>query len=455
MSLTEGRVRKRLFDLWLPMIGGIVAVKTIGLADIYFVGKLGQQALAAISFTFPIVMTLISLAIGLSAGASSILSRAIGEGASDEAQQAIVAGSICVAVATAALLTGVGYFGIGALLELMGARGQVLADATDYMQIWLLGSVCLIVPVAINGLLRATGDGVSPAALLIAAAVFNVSLNPLFVFGFGPVPGLGMQGAAVATVAGRGLGMVAAIALIWNKGLLRVSLGRIREGLGHLREIARIGLPASLSTSLNPMALSIATAAAATLGEVEVAAFGVATKIQSFAVVPLLALSAASSPFVGQNSSAGEIRRSRRALYWCAGLSIGWSALAAAVLAISAGGIASFFTDDAEVSAAAALFLMIVPASFAGYGIAISLSAAMNGLGRPFTALSISGGRALVLLAPATWIGAGLGGFTGIAIGFAAANVVAGLVGFVVMRGHSLTTSDVDRAANCDPADCD
>lgn len=455
MALTDGAVRKRLFELWLPMVGGIVAVRTIGLADVYFVGKLGQQALAAISFTFPVVMTLISLAIGLSAGASSILSRAIGEGATQATRQAIVAGSIGVAFATAMVLTVVGYLGIGAVLELMGARGQVLADATAYMQIWFTGSVCLIVPVAINGLLRATGDGISPALLLLAAAVFNISLNPLFVFGWGAVPGFGMQGAAIATVTGRGLGMIGALFLIWRKDLLRLSYQRFRDGLGYLREIARIGLPASLSTSLNPIALSLATAAAATLGEVEVAAFGVATKIQSFSVVPLLALSAASSPFVGQNSSAGELARSRRALYWCAALSLGWSIIAAIVLFFGADGIAAFFTDDAEVNAAATVFLLIVPASFAGYGITISLSAAMNGLGRPLTALAISGGRALVLLAPAAWVGVMLGGFSGIAVGFAAVNVVAGLAGLAVMRLHPLTTSDQGRSADCDPSECD
>ncbi|MDX1509032.1 MAG: MATE family efflux transporter, partial [Woeseiaceae bacterium] len=211
MSLTEGPVRDRLFALWLPMIGGILMVKAVGLADAYFVGQLGEEALAAISFTFPVVMTLISLAIGLSAGASSVLSRAIGNSADPAEQQGIVTAAVFIAIAISILLGAVGYFGIGYVLALMGASGNILADATAYMQIWFVGAVFLILPIAINGLLRSTGDGVSPALLMSGIAVLNIGLNPVFIYGLGPAPDLGMQGAAVATVSARAVSTVIAL----------------------------------------------------------------------------------------------------------------------------------------------------------------------------------------------------------------------------------------------------
>lgn len=454
MSLTDGSVRSRLFDLWLPMIGGILAVKAVGLADAYFVGRLGEDPLAAISFTFPIVMTLISLAIGLSAGASSVLSRAIGEGADSASQQSIVTGSIAVAVGVSIVLSIAGVFSIESILALMGATGSVLEDATLYMQIWLAGAVFLILPIAVNGILRSTGDGVSPALLMSGIAVLNIALNPVFIYGLGPAPELGMQGAATATVCARAVSTVLSLLILFYKDLLALSLRRLTDGLSHWRELARVGLPASLSTSLNPIALSIATAAVATLGSAEVAAFGVATKLQSFAIVPILALSSASSPFVGQNSGAGNVERSRTALVWCAGLSLAWSVIIAAMLWVGGEFLVSFFGDTEAIRNNVLTYLMIVPLSFVGYGITISLSAAMNGLGRSTTALMISGGRAMGLLAPAAWVGVLFGGFTGLAIATVICNLVAGAIGMLIIWRHSLETRNGSGTADYDVAEC-
>ena len=454
-TLTEGPVRRRLAELWLPMIGGIVAVKAIGLSDAYFVGQLGDEALAAISFTFPVVMTLISLAIGLSAGASSVLSRAIGDGADDEAQRDIVTGAIAMAVGVAIVLAVAGILSIEYVLWLLGARGDALADATAYMRIWFVGAGFLVLPIAVNGMLRATGDGISPALLMTATAVLNIALNPLLIFGIGPAPELGLRGAAFATIGARGASMVAALALIANRRLLTLSLRHLRAGLARWRDVAIIAGPAALSTSLNPIALSIATAAVATIGDDAVAAFGVATKIQSFAIVPLLALSAASPAFVGQNSGAGLVHRSRRGLLLCAAVSLGWSVAIAAVLFGVGEPLAGLFSDDGNIVALVAIYLAIVPVSYAGYGTTIALSAAMNGLGRSFTALAIGGGRAMLLLAPSAWIGVTVGGFRGLAIGFLTANAIAGALALATILAHPLTARPGGRPCETDPSECD
>lgn len=454
-TLTDGPVRNRLFDLWLPMIGGILAVKAIGLSDAYFVGQLGEQPLAAISFTFPIVMTLVSLAIGLSAGASSVLSRAIGEDEDRNGQIAIVLGALVIAIIIALGLSVFGLLAITPLLQLLGASGENLADARAYMMIWFSGSLFLVVPIAVNGLLRATGDGLSPALLMSGIALVNIALNPVFIFGLGSFEGFGMQGAAAATITARAIAMIGALGLIWRKGLLRFDVQLLFQGLQRWREITRIGLPASLSTSLSPMALSIATAAVATLGSAEVAAFGLVTKIQSFAVVPLLALSSASAPLIGQNSGADEISRSRRALIWCGAISVLWSVAIAAALLFGSEWLVGFFTESEAVQSSAALYLMIVPISYAGYGIVISLSAALNGLGRSVQALAVSGGRAMLLLAPAAYVGVMIGGFLGLAVGTALANLIAGLLGWLIVFRHGLTTHDSECACQTDNSECE
>ncbi len=424
------------------MVSGVLAVKAIGVSDAYFVGQLGEDKLAAISYTFPIVMTLISLAIGLSAGASSVLSRMIGSGRSIGEQAELTTGAIGMAVVISVILSIAGFLFIGPILSLLGAEGQIHADAKAFMWIWFGGVIFLVLPVATNGLLRATGDGVSPAILMGSIAVLNIAINPVFIFGLGPVPEFGMQGAAVATISARAVATLGAIYLLARKDLLTRSMSSIRAGLARWGEVARIGLPASLSTSVNPIALSIATAAVSTLGSAEVAAFGLVTKIQSFAVVPLLALSAAAAPFVGQNSGAGEIARSRKSLWFCAQVSLIWAVLLAIAFYFAGGWLVSFFTSSKATQDAAALYLAVVPLSYAGYGLIVSLTAALNGLGRSVSGLFIGAGRALGLLAPGAWAGVMLGGFLGLAIATFAANAVSGLIAVLIVRRHPL--EDVD-----------
>ncbi|MFN3163135.1 MAG: MATE family efflux transporter, partial [Pseudohongiellaceae bacterium] len=453
MSLTEGRVRDKLFRLWLPMIGGVLAVKAIDISDAYFVGQLGSDSLAAISFTFPVVMTLISLSIGLSSGASSVLSRAIGAGAGQDRQQGIVAGTVGLATLISIVLAIVGFLIIEPLFRLLGADPELMPDIVGFMRIWFAGSLFLILPIAVTGLIRATGDGATPALLMAFIAVLNIGLNPVFIFGLGPVPALGMEGAAVATVIARALATILACQMLWKRGLLDLSLEPLRRGVRQWREISVIGLPASLSTSLNPVALAIATAAVATLGTDQVAAFGVVTKIEAFAVVPLLALSSASAPFVGQNSGGGNEDRSREALLWCCGIAGVWTVFIAALLALVARPLLlPAFTDSGDVIAFGALYLMIVPWTFAGYGITVALSAGMNGLGRSVTALCISGGRAIGLLAPLAWLGVLFGDFIGVAAGVAAANVIAGLGSVVVIFRHSLQVREKEHSAQAESA---
>lgn len=453
-DLTSGPVRNRLFDLWLPMIGGVLAVKLIGVSDAYFIGQLGEDELAAVSFTFPIVMTLITLAIGLSSGASSVLSRAIGEADDSERRGRIVAGAMGLTALLAVCVSIIGALLIGPVLGLLGAEGRARELATSYMYIWFAGALVMMIPIVINGLLRATGDGRTPALLMSGVAALNIAINPLLIYGVGPVPVLGVQGAATATVLARGVSMFVSLWLLYRRDLLVFRLSALQAGVGRWGEIIRIGVPAAISTSLNPVAVAVATAAVATLGTSAVAGFGVAQKVQSIALVPLLALSSASAPFAGQNSGADKPGRTRAMLRWCGALALGWS-IAAAVFFFAAGDwLAAQFTGSEAAAGQAALYLLIVPVSYAGYGVVIALSAALNGLGRSLQALMLAGGRAIGLLAPAAWIGVWLGGFSGFAWSTFTANIAAGLVVLAVFRAHSLTVTQ-RRGTRYDTAECE
>ena len=443
-----------MFDLWLPMIGGVLAVKLIGVSDAYFIGQLGEEELAAVSYTFPVVMTLITLAIGLSSGASSVLSRAIGEEEESAGRGQIVAGALGLALLLSLAVAVLGAASIRTVLGLLGASGRPLDLATSYMYIWFSGMPVLMVPIVVNGILRATGDGTTPALLMSGIAALNIALNPILIYGIGPIPELGVQGAATATILARSAALVASVIILLNRDLLVLGFDALKEGASRWAEIIRIGGPAAVSTSLNPVAVSIATAAVATLGTSSVAAFGVAQKVQSIALVPLLALSSASAPLAGQNSGAGETGRTRDMLRWCGIISLIWSAAAAVFFILAGDWLAAQFTDSNAAASQAADYLMIVPLSYAGYGIVISFSAALNGLGRSVQALLLAGGRAMALLAPAAWIGVMLGGFIGFAWATFAANVAAGVIAYIFFRWHSLKVTKNERT-DIDRSECE
>lgn len=438
MTLTQGSIRKTFTRLWLPMIGGIFAVKAIDLSDAFFIGLLGEEPLAAIGFTFPILMTLVSVSIGLSAGASSVLSRAIGEGASTQARQSIVLGAVCMAAIASLFISALGYFYIERILAIMGAKNNVLEAATDYMRIWFMGISLLIIPVMIHGMLRATGDSKTPAIMMTATAILNIALNPVFIFGFAFIPELGVQGAAVATVIARMPLIFIAVYLLWHRQLCVLSVAHFKNGLKKWGKILRIAAPASLSTSLNPIAMAILTMAIATIGTTEVAAFGLVNKIMSFALVPLLALSGAASPFCGQNSGAGKTERSRQGLYWASIIACAWSLFLTLFFGLFGDALLTLFKAPISTHDLTLLYLWVVPLSAAGYGILITLNSALNGLGHALSALALGGGRAIILLAPLGYLAILHYGFEGLIIATASINILMGIIAFIIVKRHSL-----------------
>ena len=218
-DLTRGPVRGHLVHLGAPMVVGIIAVLSISLVDAWFVGKLGLEPLAALSFTFPVVFSIASVAIGLGAGAASVVSRAIGTGDRHRVQR-LATDSLLLSVLVVAALSTLGWFTIEPLFYAMGARDQVLGYIVEYMQIWYLGMPFLVVPMVANSLLRADGDSRIPSLMMIFAAIVNIGLNPIFIFGLGPIPAMGIQGAAVATVIARALSMVLALYLVFRHRLV-------------------------------------------------------------------------------------------------------------------------------------------------------------------------------------------------------------------------------------------
>lgn len=440
-DLTEGPVAGHLARLGLPMVIGVAAVLSVSLADAYFLGQLGTDELAAISFTFPVVLTISSLTIGMSAGATSVASRAIGRGDTERVKR-LATDSLILSLVIVSVVAAAGFVLARPLFALLGADGSVLDMIVSYMRIWFIGVPLLAVPMVGLGLIRANGDSTGPSAIMVLSAVVNVALIPAFIFGMGPVPELGVAGAAWAALGGRIAMLVGALSLlILREKLLTFELPSVSGFMGSASNILKVGAPAAGSNMINPFSMTVVTAFLAAYGNEAVAAFGVATRIETMTTIPMLALSSAIGPVAGQNWGKGKAERTGAAMratfifvVMC-GLTLGASFF------FLAGPLIALFTDDSVVQNIARSYLVIVGLSLGGYGVVINASAAFNAIDRALVGLFFTILRSFVLYIPAVWLATTLGPPWAAWFAIAATNVVAGslvaILAFIILKRKS------------------
>ncbi len=404
-KLTEGPVGRTLLALTLPMIWGMFSIIAFNLADAYFVGKLGTGPLAALSFTFPVVMTVGSIAVGLGVGTCSVLSRAIGEGDFRKVQT-VATDSLTLSLLFVGIFILVGVFTIDPLFTALGADEEILPLVRDYMRIWYLGMMFLVVPMVGNNAIRAAGDTINPSIIMTVSAVINIILDPLLIFGWGPFPRLEVKGAAIATVFARAISMVASLAILrYRKKMLVFRRPMIRSILNSWKDILRVGLPAAGTYAIGPVALGMITAMLATFGTPAVAAFGVAGRIESFALITLFGLSTSVAPFIGQNFGAALHHRVRKGLDMAFLFSLIWGVAAAIILAVFRKPLVGLFDDNPDVIRVASRYLLVVPISFGAQGIVLIASSSFNALGRPLPSAVLTLTRMFVIYVPLALVG--------------------------------------------------
>ena len=441
-DLNEGPVWHALLSVSGPMAFGIFAVISVGLVDAYFLGRLGQDALAAVGFVYPITMTIASLSIGLSAGANAAISQAIGRKADGDAVMRIGLHALGLGVALAAL-AGLAFWAVDRpLLSAMGASDAVLEAALEYTPVWSAAFPALVGMMLVNAIFRAHGNGGRSAAVMIFSAVVNIALTPTLILGWGPFPELGVAGAAWSTLLAYVVACGLAVWMAWRAGVLR-TCGNPLSGLGgSARTLAGVGGPAALSNAIRPAGMAAVTAAVATLGAAYVAGFGAAGRIQGVVAVPLLALSAGIGPVVGQAWGAGRPERAADALRACTLFALGYGLTVAALLFVFARPLAGLFGEDGEAVEAAALYLRVVGWSLFGFGILVVGNAALNAMDRAGYALVLSAARVLMLYLPLAWLAAMTVGYWGILAAAVVANVVAAGAMIVAARAAGLRVVD-------------
>ncbi len=428
-TMVEGEVAPILLRLTLPTAAAVLAMIGYGVVETWMVGRLGPQALSAVSFTFPVTMVVISLGIGLGAGTSAVVARALGAGEADV--PGLVADALLLTAGVAAAAAAGGVALIGPLFRALGAPDALMPEIAGYLHLWFPAAVLFLCSVVGLSVARASGDAAFQG--LATAAMVGISLlaAPPLIFGLGPLPGVGLRGAALANMTGWSFLLAATLWRLRRLGLLSPARPAFARFAASARRVLRVGLPAAATNTVIPVSAGIITALLAGFGPEAVAGFGVATRIESLALVAFYALSAVMNPFTGQNAGADRLDRVRAALGVTYGFCLAYGAVLAVVLYFAAPAIAGLFTADPAVAATTAAYLTLVPVSFGAAGVIAVVNAAFNGLNRPGAALAVSVLRTLVVNVPVAWLGGQLFGATGVFGGICVANFAVGLLAAV------------------------
>jgi putative MATE family efflux protein len=431
--LTEGPVGKALVRLTGPMILGIAGMVAFNLTDTFFIGRLGPTHLAALSFTFPVVLIVNSIAIGLGIGASAIISRAVGEGNFDEVKR-LTTDSLTLTLAVVAVFVVIGFLTIDTVFERLGATPRTLPLIKQYMKIWYMGMIFVVAPMVGNNAMRAHGDTKTPALIMLIAVIVNVVLDPLLIFGIGPFPRLEIQGAAIATVFARMTVFFVALFVLYFRHRM---LTFVRVGFGSVwncwRRVLYIGLPTAASRVVIPIAIGVVTRIVSSYGEEAVAGYGVASRIEFFALAVIFALSTVIGPFVGQNLGAGENDRVNRGIRLSNRFAVAWGVGMLALLAFPARHIVSIFSDDPDVIGTASLYLRIVPIGYGLQGVFIISTSTMNVLKKPIHAASMTVLEMFVILVPLAFLGSSLFGIVGVFGAMPIAYIATGFVSCLLL----------------------
>lgn len=438
VSFTNDPVGQLLYRMSLPMVWGLLATMSFNAIDTYFVAQLGEAELAAMSFTFPVVMFVTSMAIGLSAGTSSVIARLLGKQEIQDAKQT-GSDSLLLTFVLSLVVVAVGLLTIDPLFLLLGAPPELLPLINEYMSIWYIGTPLLLVPMSLSALLRATGNNMVWGVLMIISALINTVLDPILIFGWGLVPRMEIAGAAWATLASRALLTAAAFYYIALKLNLitkpHIKWAQLKTAWA---SILHIGVPAMATNMIIPFASGITVALVARYGIESVAGLGVAMRIEPVVLICFYALSGVIGPFFGQNMALDFRHRQLYALNLIVRFTLLFGLAIMLLLWLFADNVTAWFSDVAEVNTVAIAYLTIVPLSYGLYGLVMSVAAAFNGLGKPMPAMVISVMRVLGFYLPLVWVGQYLWGIEGLFAAIALANVMAGCLAYFWLKRNLL-----------------
>jgi len=468
-DLTSGGIGKPLFFLSMPIVVTNLFQTAYNLADTFWLGQYSTDALAAISFAFPMVFLLISLGMGISVAGSVLVAQYTG---ADEEREAEYAASQTVTFAViASLVLGIiGYLGVDTFLGVMGASQDVLPLATSYMEVISLGLLFMFGFAVFIALMRGYGDTITPMLVMFGSVVLNIIIDPFLIFGWTVVenaplvgtvafPEMGIQGAAIATVFSRAVALIVGLVIMFrgNRGL-QIHLRDMVPDLSYLRRLFRIGLPASIEGTGRALSMNLLLVIVAMFPDTVVAAYGIGTRIFSVIFLPAIAVARGVETMTGQNMGANKPDRAAQAAGVAAKVLFGVLTVAGIVVFLVPEPIVSVFVgadqaEGAEVVDIGTEFLRYVALTFGLIGVMRAYTGSFRGAGKTLTAAAISVLMLGVIRFPIAWVASRPLGETGIWLSFAVSNVIGAIIAYAwyrrgTWRESDLTESKIDLDKN-------
>ncbi|MGL0925878.1 Na+-driven multidrug efflux pump [Vibrio vulnificus] len=428
-GLLSAPIAETLRKMTVPMIFGMVAILMFNLVDTFFISLLGTEALAAISYTFPVTFAVNCITMGIGVGLSTSIGRLLGQGEAHQAARFTTHG-LLLAVVLVALASTLGFFTVTPLFTLLGAKEELIPLIGQYMHVWYLTIPLLVIPMAGNSAIRATGDTKTPAKIMMLAGLINGVLDPLLIFGIGPFPELGIQGAAIASaLSWLGALIGSFYVLIKRERLLGLpQWQRLKEDW---QQILKVGTPAALSNAMNPLSGAILMMMLSSHGTAAVAAYGAAQRIESILILVLMALTSALTPFMAQNFGAKNPQRAFQGLFVSMRFSVLFQGLVFLMMVPLSIPLAALFSQEQAVRDLLWHYLLVVPISYGFLGIVMMLVSGLNAMHQPLNAFRWSVIRLFVFTLPAAYLGSWLYDIEGLFIGIAVGNILVGLCSYL------------------------
>jgi putative MATE family efflux protein len=381
---TDGPIGRAIFLLAVPMVLETVLESVFAVVDVFFVSRLGADAVATVGLTESMMVLIYTLAMGLGIGATATVARRIGERDSEGASHA-AAQAILLAIIISLMLGVAGVLTAPALLSAMGASSGVLANA-NFTRVMLGGNAVVLLLFLVNAIFRGAGDAVIAMRVLWLANAINIVLGPMLIFGVGPFPRLGVVGAAVATNIGRGIGALYALSRLFRPGArVRVRAGHFRLDPALMWQMIRLSGSGTFQILVGSASWIGLVRVLSGFGSSALAGYTIGMRVVMFALLPSWGLSNAAATMVGQALGARKPERAERAV-WIAGRYNLWFLGGVGVLFVAlAGPIVSIFTSDPRVAGYAVGALRTVALGFPFYAYGMVLTSAFNGAGDTWT----------------------------------------------------------------------
>ncbi len=390
-ALLEGPILKSLLMLAVPIIIANVLQSAYQLIDAFWVGRLGDAAVAAVSVSFPVIFLTIALGSGLGIAGSILVAQYYG--ANDQKMVDHVAAQTILAIVISSILLGAAGFALTTmLLNMMGVTQEVFEGAKGFMNVAFLGLVFSFTFIMFQSLMRGVGEVNLPIYIVGGTVALNAVLDPLFIFGWGPVPASGVMGAAMATFATQGIACAIGLWIMFGGRFgMKIRWRDLRPDFGFIAKAFFLGLPASVEMSARAFGIIIMTFLIASFGTLAIASYGVGTTILQMVMIPALGLSMAISTLAGQNIGAGNKDRAEKIGRLGALISFGALTLAGVIVFAFAPAFIAFFVPGEEaVIREGAVFLRTMALAWGFLGAQFALTGVLRASGNMLIAMMLT-----------------------------------------------------------------